>query len=452
MELGALAAVAARLDDDAKDASAEALGCRAAACEVAAELAAVDYASKNAVAAVAADAAVVAGLARACAAVATKRGDVLAKLAGAAHAARALRDLADEQADALLEVDPCCVDALATCLREALKHPKTTAGAGPLAAIADPTQLGAAIAGECVDYAGAALAQIARRPAARPRYAVAVKGETAASATPCGILLKSTREAASERAKATALVGVTNACLGDEGKGCLKATEAAGGVAEAFALVRAKATFDVEARARAAGLLARLATAGGHDGAAARTLRAAPKALGQLAAAVDAAGKRDDAWAALERDHLVRALAGVLGSEKKPASVRAFLDCGGYATLIRAMPEPRTDLGRVTAQSVVQTPLRPGTAHGAGNAAKVLLAALSNEDAATRTAVADGVVEVGGVERLVCSLAHFKDLSVRKNCAVALAKVMAARPESKDRVRELRGIEMITTLGDKLTK
>mmetsp|Transcript_17135 Transcript_17135/g.52054 ORF Transcript_17135/g.52054 Transcript_17135/m.52054 type:complete len:281 (-) Transcript_17135:21-863(-) len=162
--------------------------------------------------------------------------------------------------------------------------------------------------------------------------------------------------------------------------------------------------------------------------------------------------ERDDAWAALERDHLVRALAGVLGSEKKPASVRAFLDCGGYATLIRAMPEPRADLGRVTAQSVVQTPLRPGTAHGAGNAAKVLLAALSNEDAATRTAVADGLVEAGGVERLVCSLAHFKDLSVRKNCAVALAKVMAARPESKDRVRELRGIEMITTLGDKLTK
>ena len=52
---------------------------------------------------------------------------------------------------------------------------------------------------------------------------------------------------------------------------------------------------------------------------------------------------------------------------------------------------------------------------------------------------------------MVCALANYKEITVRKNCAVTLAKAMAARPAAKERVRELRGIEMITTLGDKLT-
>ena len=106
---------------------------------------------------------------------------------------------------------------------------------------------------------------------------------------------------------------------------------------------------------------------------------------------------------------------------------------------------------QVTAQSVSQTPKRTVSANCAGNAAKVLLAGLSNGDLKLRSKVAAALVKAGGIERLVCALANFKELAVRRNVAVCMAKTMAVSDESvKERVRELRGMEMITTLGNKL--
>merc|ERR1711924_19061 len=104
---------------------------------------------------------------------------------------------------------------------------------------------------------------------------------------------------------------------------------------------------------------------------------------------------------------------------------------GGYELVLAQLPEPKRDLGAITAQSV--------------------LSALNSSDGDVRGAVADTLIKREGLERLVCALANYKEITVRKNCAVTLAKAMAARPAAKDRVRELRGIEMITTLGDKLT-
>ena len=84
------------------------------------------------------------------------------------------------------------------------------------------------------------------------------------------------------------------------------------------------------------------------------------------------------------------------------------------------------------------------------NAAKVLLAALSNDDAGLRAAVAADLAAHGGIEKLVCCLANYKEMPVRRNCAVCLAKLMAIDKDLAPRVRELRGVEMITTLGNAL--
>ena len=168
--------------------------------------------------------------------------------------------------------------------------------------------------------------------------------------------------------------------------------------------------------------------------------------------AAAAAAARTDEWAAIERDNVVRALAGVLqGKDTTPETINEFLKRKGYELVLAQLPAPKRDLGSITAQSVCQTPANPPSANCAGNAAKIVLSALNSSDAEVRGAVADTLIQREGLERLVCALANYKEITVRKNCAVTLAKAMAARPAAKERVRELRGIEMITTLGDKLT-
>ena len=273
-----------------------------------------------------------------------------------------------------------------------------------------------------------------------------------ARATPVGVLLAAARDRTEAPGlRATALAGVANACLGCPR--AVQAAEAAGGVAVAFSFVagRARKGADLAVRARAAALLARLVTGGGPDGSAARTLRAAPKALPALAACLaHARHERGDAWRDDERDGLLRAVAGALAYEKAPGAVAAFLASGGYDVLVSLLPAPRRDLGAVTARSVSQTPAESVSTQCAGNACKALLAALGNDDAALRTAVAERLAAGDAVERLVCALANFKDMPVRRNCAVCLAKLMAACPATKDRIRDLRGIEMITILGNAL--
>ena len=152
-----------------------------------------------------------------------------------------------------------------------------------------------------------------------------------------------------------------------------------------------------------------------------------------------------------QRDALVRAVAGALGDEKVKDAVLSFQEAGGYRVLSRVLPFPRTDLGKVSAQSVILPPKGAKiSAAVACNACKVLLAALSNDDSDLRKAVVDDLEKTDGIERLVCALANFKEMPVRRNAAVCLAKTMHIKPETKDRIRDLRGLEMITTLGDRL--
>ena len=90
----------------------------------------------------------------------------------------------------------------------------------------------------------------------------------------------------------------------------------------------------------------------------------APAALAQAAAA---AAARTDEWASIERDNVVRALAGVLqGKDTTPETINEFLKRKGYELVLAQLPEPKRDLGAITAQSVCQTPANPPSANCAG--------------------------------------------------------------------------------------
>ena len=65
------------------------------------------------------------------------------------------------------------------------------------------------------------------------------------------------------------------------------------------------------------------------------------------------------------------------------------------------------------------------------------------------SAAAKRLFGCGLLERLVALLANTQEMAVRKNVAIVLAKSMKD-PAAKDRVRELRGIEMLMHLGPQL--
>lgn len=62
---------------------------------------------------------------------------------------------------------------------------------------------------------------------------------------------------------------------------------------------------------------------------------------------------------------------------------------------------------------------------------------------------AQRLIKAGLLEKLVGLLANTHELSVRKNVAVVLARAMKD-PPAMERVRELRGMEMLVQLGPQL--
>ncbi|KAK7241337.1 hypothetical protein SO694_00050284 [Aureococcus anophagefferens] len=218
---------------------------------------------------------------------------------------------------------------------------------------------------------------------------------------------------------------------------------------------RAAAAATTSARARG-GLLARLVTAAGHErarprgrsGGARSALRRRRRRASKLSKL------RGDAPAAEERDALVRAMAGALAADKDPdGAVRNFHAKGGYRVLAAILPRPRADLGAVTATSVSQPPV-DGTRVSpscACNAAKVLLAALSNDDAAPLGRPSPRTSDGARGHREARLLPRELQGDAR---AAQLRRVpREARPSTRTSRRasaSSRGVEMITTLGNAL--
>ena len=76
------------------------------------------------------------------------------------------------------------------------------------------------------------------------------------------------------------------------------------------------------------------------------------------------------------------------------------------------------------------------------NAATLCIAFLSD----IKVPAWDMAVEAGVIERLIALLALSKDSAVRRNCAMAIARLVRAGGKYETRVRELRGMEMITAM------
>ena len=396
-----------------------------AALEILAELVSLEDGSEKAARAVAKDHALVQAIVHRMTPPTEKKNICLAIVA---TSVRGLRDLAARDAGLPKQF-----------LKEAV--PLTAASLGYFTSwLASEKALDGAIAGEGVESAAASLAQLACFEEARPLFGLAVQGMTAS-----GALLQVARDSkvpASARSKA--LAALTNACLDDS---AMLAAEKNGGVAVAFELVCGKATNQV--RARASQLLARL-VAGNGESSAAQTLRASPKALPLLIKAIHNAHQvKDDEWADIERDALIRAIAGA-SSKAKESVTFALLNAGAYEMLISVLPPPRTDLGEVTAMSVSLPPnpkdrIPPATA---ANLVKAVIAGFSTTE--LQKDLVTQLRSAGTIERLVAAFANFSELPVRRNLAVLLAKIIAVDPTAKDVARELRGMEMLTTLGKAL--
>ena len=114
--------------------------------------------------------------------------------------------------------------------------------------------------------------------------------------------------------------------------------------------------------------------------------------------------------------------------------------------LLAIFPEPRQDLGVITPESVVQVPKKSAPVILMGNTARCLMPfaddPVSFQDIYTNRTLM-------GIEKLVCSMATCTDIRVRKNVAILLAKG-CRDPSVRQRVSELRGIQMMVELQDRL--
>jgi hypothetical protein len=116
-------------------------------------------------------------------------------------------------------------------------------------------------------------------------------------------------------------------------------------------------------------------------------------------------------------------------------------------SLLMLFPIPREELGEITPSSVTLIPkvLVPSTL--IGNAARCLMP-LADDDSLNTSLYLD--TSLKGIEKLICSMATCTDMRVRKNIAILLAKGCTRIPTVREKVKMLRGLEMLVELQDKL--
>jgi len=141
-----------------------------------------------------------------------------------------------------------------------------------------------------------------------------------------------------------------------------------------------------------------------------------------------------------EREHLVRILAALIDG----TNARTLLDHDSVRSLTRCLPEPRKDIGSVvTAETVSLPPHQKISDVFAVSITKCLIHAV---DSPYCSSFCDEL----GPERMVSLLANSKDGPVRKNAAIIIAKIVKGGGAVADRIRALRGMEMILQMGNRL--
>jgi len=267
------------------------------------------------------------------------------------------------------------------------------------------------------------------------------------------------------------LAALMNACLEDS-LAVKQAAIQAGGLAACLSLLstgqttnhqgrqrvggqdskQAKSEFETQMRVRAAGLLSRLA---GHPDALGMLQHAESlkllagalldnQALGHRLARNNAQGEQADSWWMSERDHLVRIVAIALSGSESRAVVKHLSELRVFEMLLGFLPDAVTEAsGTVTSSSVVMpTPKHLRISDRlAGNTVKCLISVYDDPS----SPLAKALLEKGLMEKLISLLANTRQMSVRKNVAIVMAKASRDR-EAMGRMRELRGNEMLMHL------
>jgi hypothetical protein len=119
------------------------------------------------------------------------------------------------------------------------------------------------------------------------------------------------------------------------------------------------------------------------------------------------------------------------------------------ATLVQVFSLPRMELGEVTASSVVQVPRFPNPSELlVGNVAQALLS-FTAEDTTMQT-VLYSTKGYYTLERLICGMATCQDIRVRRNISILLARACKLDEKMREKVKDLRGLQMMIELQDKL--
>lgn len=147
-----------------------------------------------------------------------------------------------------------------------------------------------------------------------------------------------------------------------------------------------------------------------------------------------------------EREHLVRVLATAVSGKGCEQAVMQLHKSNTLSILASFLPNACKDAaGSVTATSVVMPSPDRVSFKLCGNVVRCFVAVMDN----AMSEPAQQLMKEGLLERLVSLLANTQELAVRKNVAVVLAKAMRDG-RAKERVRELRGMEMLVQLGPQL--
>jgi len=247
-------------------------------------------------------------------------------------------------------------------------------------------------------------------------------------------------------AESSALAALMNGCLESTGKARQQVVEA-GGLPIFLTYVsphtRSRHASD-EAVVRAAGLISRCAQLPP-----AKEMLSRPHAFTTLVRAMGGTerSKLSVECSAKLDEHLVRITAVVIDN---PELQKLLLKEGGLKKMLAFLPPPNFEEAfSKEAAARIRKARDFAFARGTciGNATRCLIQCLTPE--AVNGEIGACVVESEGIERFITLLRDSKDGPVRKNVAIALAK-LTRNPKAMEKIKALRGMEMLRELGNSL--
>eukprot|EP01036_Dinobryon_divergens_P025280 gene25280-33810_t len=169
----------------------------------------------------------------------------------------------------------------------------------------------------------------------------------------------------------------------------------------------------------------------------------------------------DSKAAADEKSHYIRTLASIgtatiIALSKNGTCIdiaevtKIALEENLISSLLAVFPRPKDDCGVITPQTVTLMPTMPASPLLIGNAARCLMTFADISSCSEQLYGSNKKYQsLIGVEKLICAMATCVDMRVRKNIAILLAKGCKV-PGIREKITELRGMQMMVELQDRL--